>query len=68
MRRQAGGALRVDFDGSTNAGKPLVRVSALTSPQSAQMKRVGFLLGQMTVPDDFDRMDAAKIETLFGSV
>jgi hypothetical protein len=46
----------------------LVKVSALASPESTQMKRVGFLLGQIAVPDDFDRMGGAEIETLFGDV
>ena len=50
------------------AGKPLVKVSALTAPESGQMKRLGFLSGQIVVPDDFDRMGATDIEQLFGSV
>jgi antitoxin (DNA-binding transcriptional repressor) of toxin-antitoxin stability system len=50
------------------AGKPLVKVSALTAPESGQMKRLGFLSGQIAVPDDFDRMGATEIEQLFGSV
>ena len=50
------------------AGKPLVKVSALTAPESGQMKRLGFLSGQVFVPDDFDRMGAKEIEQLFGSV
>jgi antitoxin (DNA-binding transcriptional repressor) of toxin-antitoxin stability system len=49
------------------AGKPLVKVSALTAPESGQMQRVGFLAGQIIVPDDFDRMGATEIEQLFGS-
>jgi prevent-host-death family protein len=48
------------------AGKPLVKVSALDSPSASQMQRLGFLSGQITVPDDFDRMGGAEIETLFG--
>lgn len=28
-------------------------------------ERLGFMVGQITVPDDFDRMDAAEIERLF---
>jgi prevent-host-death family protein len=48
------------------AGKPLVKVSALDSPSASQMQRLGFLTGQITVPDDFDRMGGAEIETLFG--
>jgi antitoxin (DNA-binding transcriptional repressor) of toxin-antitoxin stability system len=48
------------------AGKPLVKVSALGSPTAAQMQRLGFMAGQVAVPDDFDRMGAAEIEALFG--
>ncbi len=48
------------------AGKPLVKVSALSSPDSAEIKRTGFMSGQFSVPDDFDRMGAAEIERLFG--
>lgn len=48
------------------AGKPLVKVSALDAPSSSQMQRLGFLSGQIKVPDDFDRMGAVEIEALFG--
>ena len=48
------------------AGKPLVKVSALDVPTTQQMQRLGFMTGQITVPDDFDRMGAAEIEVLFG--
>ncbi len=47
------------------AGKPLVKVTALASPDAAQMKRRGFLAGQIAVPDDFDRMGSGEIERLF---
>ena len=50
------------------AGKPLVKVSALNAPESGQMRRLGFLSGQLDVPDDFDRMGTAEIEQLFGRV
>lgn len=46
------------------AGKPLVRVSSLNAP--AAPKRLGFLTGEIAVPDDFDQMGAAEIESLFG--
>jgi prevent-host-death family protein len=46
------------------AGKPLVKVVALT-PDVSQTKRLGFLSGQIAVPDDFDQMGAGEIETLF---
>lgn len=48
------------------AGKPLVKVTALNSPESAQMKRTGFLAGQFQIPDDFDVMGADEIANLFG--
>ncbi|MFC4521472.1 type II toxin-antitoxin system Phd/YefM family antitoxin [Cupriavidus pinatubonensis] len=48
------------------AGKPLVKVVPLSVPGAGQAKRLGFLVGQITVPDDFDRMGAQEIESLFG--
>ena len=48
------------------AGKPLVKVMPLSTPVAGQVKRLGFLAGQITVPDDFDRMASAEIEQLFG--
>ncbi|WP_419906524.1 type II toxin-antitoxin system Phd/YefM family antitoxin [Hoeflea sp.] len=38
------------------AGKPLVKVVALDAPMPGATKRTGFMAGQFTVPDDFDRM------------
>lgn len=48
------------------AGKPLVKVTPLDAPEPGQVKRLGFLAGQITVPDDFDRMHAQAIEEMFG--
>ena len=47
------------------AGKPLVKVVALDAPESAQKQRLGFLAGQINIPDDFDRMGNTEIEQLF---
>ena len=47
------------------AGKPLVKVSALDSPPTP--RRLGFLVGEIAVPDDFDSMGEAEIAALFGS-
>jgi prevent-host-death family protein len=47
------------------AGKPLVKVAALDTPPAPQ--RLGFLAGEIAVPDDFNRMDEAEIDALFGS-
>jgi prevent-host-death family protein len=48
------------------AGKPLVRVTALETPTSRQIRRLGFMAGELTVPDDFNSMGGAEIEKLFG--
>lgn len=48
------------------AGKPLVKVTSLDAPASQKAKRLGFMAGQMEVPDDFDRMGKREIEKLFG--
>jgi prevent-host-death family protein len=48
------------------AGKPLVKVIPLNAPDAGQVKRLGFMAGQITVPDDFDRMGGAEVERLFG--
>lgn len=47
------------------AGKPLVKVTALDAPAAA--RRLGFLLGEIAVPKDFDRMGKAEIAALFGT-
>ena len=48
------------------AGKPLVKVMALGAPASGQIRRLGFLSGEISVPDDFDRMGSDEIERQFG--
>lgn len=48
------------------AGKPVVRVTAIDSPEQGQQKRIGFLAGEFTVPDDFDRMGQEEIAEMFG--
>ena len=46
------------------AGKPLVVVSAYNTVESKP--RVGFMKGQINVPENFDRMGDDKIEAMFG--
>jgi prevent-host-death family protein len=48
------------------AGKPLVKVTALDTPLAGQVRRLGFMAGQISVPDDFDQIGAGEIEQLFG--
>ncbi len=45
------------------SGKPLVKVVPLNAPEG--VKRLGFMLGEIRVPEDFDRMGSAEIEKLF---
>ena len=47
------------------AGKPLVKVMRLDAPVAGQIKRLGFMAGQIAVPDDFDHMGAGEIEHMF---
>ncbi len=47
------------------AGKPMVKVIPLDAPEPSQMKRFGFMAGQITVPDDFDRMAETEIVKMF---
>jgi prevent-host-death family protein len=48
------------------AGKPLVKVTRLDAPSSGQTRRLGFMEGQIAVPNDFDNMGSKEIEQLFG--
>jgi prevent-host-death family protein len=47
------------------AGKPMVKVTALSAPVGTEIKRLGFMVGQISVPDDFDRMSEEEIEHIF---
>lgn len=47
------------------AGKPFAKVVPLTAPDKDQVKRLGFLAGEMQIPDDFDRMGEEEIAALF---
>ncbi len=48
------------------AGKPLVKVVPLDSGDAPVPRRLGFLVGEIAVPDDFDRMGQNEIERQFG--
>jgi prevent-host-death family protein len=43
----------------TRNGKPVVKVSALVP---AAIQRLGFLAGEISVPDDFDRMSTPEFD------
>jgi prevent-host-death family protein len=47
------------------AGKPLVKVVPLDTPNPREIRRLGFLEGAIEVPDDFDELHEPQIEKLF---
>jgi prevent-host-death family protein len=48
------------------AGTPLVKVVPLDARDTSMPRRLGFLGGEIAVPDDFDRMGQDEIERQFG--
>ncbi|MHB8254649.1 MAG: type II toxin-antitoxin system Phd/YefM family antitoxin [Acidiferrobacter sp.] len=48
------------------AGKAMVKVVRVDAPTGARRRRLGFLVGHIQVPDDFDRMGYEEFEQLFG--
>ena len=47
------------------AGKPMVKVIPLDAPEPSEEKRLGFMAGQIEVPDDFNEMGKKQIEAMF---
>lgn len=47
------------------AGKPLVKVTALNAVEPVAKKRLGFMAGEISVPDDFNTMFADEIVAMF---
>ena len=47
------------------AGKPLVKVSPLSMEERRGGKKLGFMTGEISVPDDFDSLGASEILHLF---
>jgi prevent-host-death family protein len=48
------------------AGKPLVKVTPLGGDETSAKRRIGFLEGEFSVPDDFNTMGQDAIERMFG--
>lgn len=50
------------------AGKPMVRIVAIDAQPPARKKRIGFLAGQVTVPDaqTFNDLASEEITAMFG--
>ncbi len=47
------------------AGKPLVKVVPLDAPTPKKVQRLGFISGQMAIPEDFDTMGNTEILQMF---
>ena len=46
-------------------GKPLVRVVAADAPTAGTKRRLGFMEGEVAIPENFDRLGTAEIEATF---
>jgi len=49
------------------AGKPMVKVIPIDTRAGGKIRRLGFMSGQIEVPDDFDDLGKGEIEKLFGN-
>ncbi|WNJ89677.1 type II toxin-antitoxin system Phd/YefM family antitoxin [Bosea sp. 685] len=47
------------------AGKPMVKLVPLDDGESRPLRRIGFMDGEIQVPDDFDTMGADVILDMF---
>lgn len=47
------------------AGKPMVKVVPYTEEERLATGRVGFMAGEISVPDDFDRLGEKEMSSLF---
>ena len=47
------------------AGKPMVKLVPVDEPKLVAADRIGFMIGEIQVPDDFDEMGRDEIERLF---
>ncbi|ASW04607.1 type II toxin-antitoxin system Phd/YefM family antitoxin [Rhizobium sp. 11515TR] len=47
------------------AGKPMVKVIPIEEKEAPKKRRIGFMKGEIVVPDDFDTMMADEIEEMF---
>lgn len=47
------------------AGKPMVKVIPLGRTETGTTCRLGFMSGEITVPDDFDQMGSDEIARMF---
>jgi prevent-host-death family protein len=46
-------------------GKPMVKVVPISSEKRPTARKIGFMAGKISVPEDFDSMGKKEIEELF---
>lgn len=47
------------------AGHPMVKVVPLEQDDISTARRLGFMAGEISVPDDFDHMGEGELDSLF---
>ncbi len=47
------------------AGKPMVKVLPLSAEELKGVEKLGFMTGEISVPDDFDSLEGPEITQLF---
>jgi prevent-host-death family protein len=47
------------------AGKPMVKVIPLAAEESKEVNRLGFMAGEIEIPEDFDTMETSYVTGLF---
>ncbi|MDD5298275.1 MAG: type II toxin-antitoxin system prevent-host-death family antitoxin [Rhodocyclaceae bacterium] len=47
------------------AGRPMVKVLPLDAGDESAVRRLGFMAGEIAVPDDFDHMGGEEVTALF---
>jgi len=47
------------------AGKPMVKVMPLSAEERNSTEKLGFMVGEISTPDDFDSLGALEIVRLF---
>lgn len=57
-------AARGDVVVITRCGRPLVKLAPDAADETAAGRRIGFMAGEITVPDDFDDMGRAAAADL----
>lgn len=65
LSRLVEAAARGDIFVIAKAGKPMVKVLPIEAQEDSATERIGFMRGEVSVPDDFDTMGGAVIEALF---